>query len=258
MKYILIPILFLSCASQKSKPTHSDASISNESVTPSNQQSGTANSDASISSKPFTSSKNFVVPLSSEKWYSLEYSSIPENKVTFNSNGIHIQVRSSASPLIYSMSDHPLKIQKISIKGTLSSLLNISSPEKQGEKGLDDFNLRLGLVLLGKLRLSGYQRLFAAAWVKKLFTLAPKDQGIEHIYFLNGVLHPNLVNQTRAHPLSGYIHEHYAWLMDETGSFNYTHTLSHPKDVVALWISSDGDDTASDFDLQIENITLSQ
>ena len=198
------------------------------------------------------------IPFDSDKWHSLTYSSIAANTVTFSSDNISIKVNHSASPLIYPMTEKPLFIKEISIKGEVSQLVNIDPPEKQGEKNLDDFNLRLGLVLLGDKKPSLLEELFAPDWVKKMFELAPKDQGIEHIYFLNAVLSPSLVNKTRSHPLSEYIKEHYAWLMNKIGPFSYSHTFSKPKYTGALWIAVDGDDSQSNFILKIQEITITQ
>ena len=88
------------------------------------------------------------------------------------------------------MTDSPPSIQTLSIKGTVDQLVNIPSPEKQGEKNWDDFNLRLGLVLLGSHTLKWYQEVLAADWVKEMFKLAPEGQGIDRIYFLNAIIFP--------------------------------------------------------------------
>ncbi len=198
------------------------------------------------------------IPFDSNKWHSLKYSSIPANTVTFLPNSISIKVNRSASPLIYPMTEKPVLIKEISIKGEVNQLVNIKPPEQQGEKILDDFNLRLGLVLLGDKRLSWYEELLAPEWVKKMFNLASKDQGIEHIYFLSAVLSPTLLNKTRTHPLSEYIKEHYVWLMNKPGSFSYSHTFSKTKHTGALWIAVDGDGSQSEFTLKIQEISITQ
>ena len=198
------------------------------------------------------------IPFNSNKWHSLKYSSLPANTVTFLPHSISIDVHHSASPLIYPMTDNPLFIKEISIKGEVNQLVNIEPPEKQGEKNLDDFNLRLGLVLLGDKRLSWYEELLAPEWIKKMFNLAPKDQGIEHIYFLNAVLSPALLNRTRTHPLSEYIKEHYIWLMNTPGAFSYSHAFQKPKHTGGLWMAVDGDDSQSEFTLKIQEISITQ
>ena len=89
-----------------------------------------------------------------------------------------------------------------------------------------------------------------------MYDLAPKNQGIDHIYFLSAVLSPTLLNVQRTHPLSQYIKEHYVWLMNKPGDFSYSYHFQNPKQTVALWISSDGDDTQSEFNLAIKKISL--
>ena len=246
MKFLSMLLLLWLCFSCSSQP---DSHNTNQPLDPPPKE----NIQAPVTDN---SKRTFVVPFQSEKWHSLKYGSIPASEVLFNPDHINIKVRSSAAPLIYPMAHNPLSIKEVSIKGIVSSLLDISPAEKQGEKGFDDFNLRLGLVLLGKERLSWYQKAVAADWVKQMFALAPKDQGIDRIYFLNGVLSSNLINKKRTHPLSKYIEEHYVWLMNQKGSFDYTYIFDEPKKTGALWISADGDDTGSNFDLKIEGIEL--
>ena len=207
-----------------------------------------------ISPKKDSDALTLSVPLTADKWHSLKYNSIPHNVVSFDS-GMDITVRKSASPLIYKFVK-PIAVKKISIQGSIDQLISIPDATKQGESGFDDFNLRLGLVAIGSERLGWGQKLFVPEWVKKMFSLVPEDQGLDRIYFFNSVRSSSLLNKKRTHPLSKYIHEHYAWLMDKAGDFNYEHTLDSPKEVGALWVSSDGDDTGSNFVLKIKNINM--
>jgi len=203
-------------------------------------------------------SSTYPIFFDSNKWYSLEYRSIPANTVTFLPDHISIKVSNSASPLIYPMTENPASIKEISIKGEVSQLVNINPPEQQGDKKLDDFNLRLGLVLLGNKKPGWFEKLLAPEWVKKMFELAPKEQGIDYIHFLNAVLSPSLLNTTRTHPLSEYIKEHYVWLMNEIGLFSYSHAFLKPQHTGALWIAADGDNSQSEFILKIQQINVIQ
>lgn len=208
-----------------------------------------------IFANPFAQALN--IPLHKKgKWQILTYSSLPANKIDFSNQGLSIQVDGSASPLIYPLTSNPLKINKISVEGSIDKLLNIKSGGVQGEKGFDDFNLRFGLVLLGPNRLNWLQKKLAPSWVLKMFNLAPKNQGIDHIHFLNAVQSSSLLNHFRTHDLSDYIKERYAWLMNKPGSFSYTYKFDKPQFTGALWISVDGDDTKSSFNLKIQKITL--
>ena len=198
----------------------------------------------------------YPVPLQAERWHSLQFSSIPANEVAFADGGVVVTVRQSASPLIFPLTDNPLNVKAVSVSGAVDRLVNIAAAETQGAEGADDFNLKLGLVFLGERTLSWYQAAIAADWVKQMFDLAPKDQGIDHIFFLNAVLSPSLLDKRRDHPSTEYIKERNVWLLDRTGAFSYTHTLPEPKPTVALWLSVDGDDTGSEYTITIDEITL--
>ena len=223
----------------------------------------TACSDTpSPSDKPVvktSSSQNIEkqIPLRSKgDWYILKYDSLPANQVTFSDNGLSIKVDKSASPLIYPLTEDPVLIEKVSIVGHVDKLVSIKNPDQQGQKGFDDFNLRFGLVLLGSSRLNWLKRRLASKWIVEMHNLAPKNQGIDHIDFLNAVLSSNRLNSVRTHPLSEYFKERNVWLMDKPGAFSYSHTFSNPRHTIALWISVDGDDTKSSFTLNIKHIQL--
>lgn len=239
--FFCIPLFFTACASENS----TDAKSPNYTDSSETQNTSPAQS--------------ISVPISfdSNRWHALSYSSLPSHKISFSPNALLIDVKSSASPLIYPMTNDPKAVTGISIKGHVDRLVNIPDAKKQGEEGWDDFNLRVGLVLLGSNRLNWVQKGFAPDWVKKMFNLAPKEQGIKHIYFLNAVLSPALLNKQRSHPLEkDYLKEHYAWLMDKPGAFSYSQTFNQALLTGALWISVDGDDTKSSFKIKIQEIIL--
>lgn len=197
------------------------------------------------------------VPLQSKgQWQVLEYGKIPSNKVSFSSKGLTLNVDNSASPLVYPFAEEPVHVKEVQVEGTLDRLVSINPANKQGQKGFDDFNLRVGLVILGSKTISWAKKAFSPKWVRTLFNLAPKGQGIDHIYFINAVLAPELIGQSRDHPSTEYIKEENAWLMDKTGSFSYSYKLSKSLDVGALWISIDGDDTNSKFNITINKLNL--
>ena len=65
-----------------------------------------------------------------------------------------------------------------------------------------------------------------------------------------------LLGQRRQHPLSELIYERNAWVLDQVGPFDLQYELETPKDVVALWLSIDGDDSQSAFSLRINQLLL--
>ena len=260
--YILLLSIYLifngSCFSESTDKSpvanhkKTNSKVSNTTLNPTGKQA-TNESHITSSQKDVAS---VLVPFDSNQWHSLRYRSIPSNVVQFFKERILIKVKNSASPLIYPMTNQPLLLTGIAIEGKIDRLIHISTPQQQGKQGLDDFILRFGLVLMGHKRLNWFQRSIAPEWIIKMYDLAPKNQGIDHIYFLNAVQSPTLLNVKRTHPLSEYIKEHYVWLMNKSGEFSYSYRFPKPKQTAALWISSDGDDTQSEFNLEIKKISL--
>lgn len=199
-----------------------------------------------------------AIPLNtSNQWQVLKYNNLPSHKVVFTDSGLLVDVKSSASPLVY-----PLKsttpVNKIRVSGTIEK--KIIFKNLQGSKNNDDFALRIGLVVKGKQTLSFAKKLVAPSWVKSLFALAPKGTGVDHIYFLNAAQDENAHGKIRNHPLSKLIKENNKWLLkfDKNGiaKFDFSTELPSPKKTLAIWISIDGDDTKSNFKTKITNLKL--
>lgn len=200
--------------------------------------------------------KKIDIPVSSgENWQVLKYSSIPANEVSFGTEGLAISVDKSASPIIYPLAS-PLNIKSIRIAGTVSNLITMSDTATQGEKGNDDFVIRVGLVIKGDKKLNWFQKKIAPEWVNTLYALAPKSTGIDHILFLNATQHHNLVGARRVHPLTDLIKEQFVWSHSSNGEFLFEVDLPEAKDVLAIWLSSDGDDTSSTYNLTYRKIEV--
>ena len=208
-----------------------------------------------LSSHLARAAKQVPLELDAKQWQILEYSNIPANRVSQDKYGIRIDVQASASPLIY-IFDQPQSIQSISVSGTIGLLPMIPEGAQQGDRGADDFPFRLGLVLEGDRNLDLVQRLIASEWIKTLFRLAPEGSGIDHIRFLN-LSNPEPVGwQHRVHPDSkGLFIESIVGQADSNMDFNLNHTLDMPYNVLALWISSDGDDTGSSYSLTLNSVS---
>lgn len=187
-------------------------------------------------------------------WQLLEYDRLDANDVTFTREGMMVKVDQSASPIIYPLDD-PRTVTRVSVSGNLSNLLNLL-PNTQGQKSNDDFSLKVGLVVAGDKTLNPLQKLVSAKWIKRLFDLAPKGTGVEKIYFLNAVQEKNLLGQQRQHPLSDLIYENNVWLLDKTGDFTFSYSLEVPQQVIAVWLSIDGDDTRSKYTITIKSLVL--
>lgn len=190
--------------------------------------------------------------LESSKWTSLTFSKIPSNEVAFDMKGLNIKVNKSAGPLIYKL------------ESSQNNYGFILSAEINGIKKLEitpfdeDSILRLGFVTSGEQTLSGLKKMFAPAWVKKLFSLAPPNKGINKIFFYNVTNRPDLLNKSRVSPQSDLIHEKIVSLVQLEGLFKMDIKFDTPLNVVALWLSVDGDDSKSQYEVMIKSINLRQ
>ena len=197
------------------------------------------------------------IPLTLEgNWRALSYRNIPANTFSQNGNGIRIDVNASASPLIFAF-DQPQAIQQISVSGTMRDLPTIPGDLQQGDDGADDFPFRIGLVLEGDKTLNYAQKLIAPKWVKTLYDLAPSGTGVDHVLFLN-LANPESVDwQMRDHPASkGLFKEKIVQHVEPNTDFEMRFTLPENTKVLALWISSDGDDTLSTYSLDLASISV--
>ena len=196
-------------------------------------------------------------PLSDPKgWQLLSYSSLPPNQVNIDNQEMVIRVNGSASPVIYPFK-RPLSIDEISFNIQIEGKLTNTTGQRQGEKGSDDFLFRLGVVYEGEQRLSYFQRAIAADWVKTLFGLAPDGAGVDHIAFYNVYSDERLAGQERVHPASDLLKEYFVVKVEEGDGKQPLVIRPDPgKKIVALWISSDGDDTGSAFEVQLSDFEV--
>jgi hypothetical protein len=198
----------------------------------------------------------FDVPIADlDKWLALSFSRIPANSVSIADGRLHISVDRSASPLVYKL-DEPVRITGVTVTASWTGALRIPEGATQGDDGADDFVLKLGIVEAGDRTLNWLQRRIAADWVRQLFRLAPEGTGVGRINFLSTTQTQSLVDSSRTHPLNDLLHETRIVYLEEQGDFEMTRYFDAPVETLGLWISSDGDDTGSSFDLYIERITL--
>jgi hypothetical protein len=195
-----------------------------------------------------------IVPLqSTDGWKILSFKKIAAHTVQFSDAGLSVRVKNSAAPLIYKFNENKL-VSEIIVKGRYTGLLKFSG--LQGEKKNDDFALRIGLVVRGDKKLNFMQRAIAPQWVLELHKLAPKDEGIDRIEFFVAANNKQLLGKKRQHPLSDLLIENFVWLLDKNGDFQFSYKLEKPIDAAALWLAIDGDDTKSEFSLEISSLQL--
>ena len=190
-----------------------------------------------------------------ENWVQQFYSSIPKNEVDFSEHGMLVKVKNSASPIIFPFKEKA-RIEGFKISGEFMGLPKLADPSKQGDKGFDDFPLRIGFVVSGTNKLSGFQELVAKDWVRRLFSLAPEGEGVDKILFFNITQNVHRVGTKRLHPMSELIHETFIDSVTKKGHYNYSYTFKVPITVLAIWISIDGDDTKSTFDVLINSLEV--
>jgi hypothetical protein len=195
---------------------------------------------------------SFLIPLqSATDWKELKFRSIPANKVHYSDSGLKVEVDSSASPLVFAFKEFK-KVNGFQIDVQVQGELKTS-----GEKFEEDSYLRFGLVAEGKQRPSSLKLLFAPEWIKTLFSLAPKDKGLDKIYFFNITARKNLLGQKRIHPKSDLMsEENIAFLDKEKRTEQFKKAFSEPLSVAGLWISVDGDDTKSKFTTVLKKIEI--
>lgn len=184
----------------------------------------------------------------------LSFSSIEPNQYTFTDEALKISVDGSASPLIYPI-DAPQKFQKLQFTAKKTGALNLKT-SRQGSAENDDFSLKIGLVFDGDKTLNFFQRAVAASWITTLHDLAPVGTGISKIHFYSIYQDESLANTSRQHPLSDLLYEEYVGRPDEAGNIKVAIDIEEDKKVLAVWISADGDDTQSKYQVELTSLSL--
>ena len=193
-------------------------------------------------------------------WQIEKFSHIKPNLVSASQNGLTITVNRSASPLSYKLAA-PMPITGFQISGEFKGLPHFSDVSKQGQRGFDDYALRVGFVVPGSKRLSGLKKFFAAAWVKHLYRELPAGAGLDHVQFFDVTQNPDQIGHEHVSPSSNLIREKVFADVKAPGPFIYKYKLSAPLTAAAVWISVDGDDTKSNYtvtirDLKIDSATI--
>jgi len=198
-----------------------------------------------------------TIPLApSSQWIDLKFSSIPKNKVTFTKSKLHIQVNKSASPLIYKF-DKLTNIKGFKIIGQQKGEpFRIPASAMQGKEGYDDFVIRLGLVVKGKRTLGWLEKKLAPEWVKTLFSLAPKGVGVKSLQFYSMGSQKKIEGSKLTLDKKNRVTDEILGTVDKNGKFVLEKSFPKSKEVLALWLSTDGDDTGSKFNLEITSVEI--
>jgi len=197
------------------------------------------------------------IPLDPARWQKLNYSGISQNSTQVTDTRITIDVDSSASPLIYPFA-RPEPATSLDIVARITGVLKLQPGVVQGEPGNDDFRLWIGVAYAGDNRLSLLERLVAPEWIRHLFKLAPDNGGISRIEFYTTYTDQRLAGTSRIHPAIELCEQQFILNVGDDGSINQRITLPTDQPVVALWINSDGDDSKSQFRVEIERLRLNR
>ncbi|MFZ9002342.1 MAG: hypothetical protein ACO20H_13630 [Bacteriovoracaceae bacterium] len=177
---------------------------------------------------------------------------IKPNDIKINGGELEINVNGSSSALVYKF-DRPKVIYKIRIQAEITGPINYQN-KQPGEKGADDFPLRVGLIEKGDTKLNFFQRAIAADWVVKLNDLGKSHGGFNKIHSFVFYIQKPAYNE-RFHPLSDYFFETIA-LGFNSGVLDGEFSLKKEIESIGIWISADGDDTQSSFKIKIKELKL--
>ena len=194
------------------------------------------------------------ISLDSADWNLLSYRSIPSHTISNSDGALKIAVKRSASPLVTMFPGKPSG-RILEIEAKINGQLDLAKTP-QGEKGADDFRLRVGLIFAGEAVIDPFQLSLAPPWIKKLSSLLPEGTGISHVQFWNTYLDPNLANLQRNHPTSELWREHFILKVEQDGRIRQQVEIEETAELLGVWISTDGDDTGSCFDVRIEKLRI--
>lgn len=192
-----------------------------------------------------------IIPLDASEWTMLKYNKIPSHQISNQQQSLVIKIDKSASPIVQKLKS-PFEVSKFQVDLEIVGGLNPSDDGKFPEDSL----FRMGLVAKGDKKLGWWQRKIAADWVLKLFDLASKEEGLDKIYFFNLDSTASNVGKKRTHPSSDLIHEEIIQSFDGKSPHISFLASFPPITTLALWLSTDGDQTGSSFEVKIKRITL--
>lgn len=197
-----------------------------------------------------------VIPFQGgQGWQHLKYRNIPQNRVQFDKETLKVEVQKSASPLFFGFSEIKM-VTGFQVKGVRSPKLRLSDPQQQGNGDNDDFALRFGLVVSGTNRLTMMQRAFAPDWIVQIEKSLPKSIGVGGIEFFNVAESSVAFGKKRVNSATKNIYETNLVVPNEMGNFILHKKLAEALNVVGIFLSFDGDNSKSDFKIEISNLEI--
>jgi len=187
-------------------------------------------------------------------WRHENYSGMKKNELAFTPEALVIRVDSSSSPLLRALPS-TTKVKKLEVEATADALPHLDATKPEGEKGNDDYVLRVGLITEGDYRPSWAERIFAPRWILNLLELTPDNAGLGKIHFFN-------VSQrdggTEPHANGARMENRTVKKVSAPGDLSFTTTIDPALPVAAVWLHADGDDTKSKFSVTIKKVALTE
>jgi len=192
----------------------------------------------------------YEVKFIENEWKVLSFDNIKTHKINFLIDRLEVVVSKSAAPLIYKF-EKPLNVKKVELQTRIQGYINFDG--KEGDKNVDDAYLRVGLIIKGNKTLNFFQRAVAPRWVKALYEVGQGDDGVDKILFLTSFERSELFHTSRSHDNQSYYEEIFAFKRSGN-TINGIFDLPESVKIIGLWLSSDGDDTLSQFSINIKSL----
>lgn len=199
----------------------------------------------------------------------LKYDKIKPNTVSFNQKPfctealtppqcqtsgediqVEIKVESSASPLFYKLNQ---KVSQINVSGQVQVTAPVATKK-------DDAYFQLGLIYQGEFKPNFLTKNFLPDWLNAVVSIDP-TKGIGDIFFYEASVDKINLNKTTNSKGVNLIFKtatHIKWQdprNKKLGRFNFT-IQPQDKNLLGLWLRSDGDDSKATFTTTIQQITI--
>jgi hypothetical protein len=194
-----------------------------------------------------------VFPLQSDaEQHHVVFNGLPPTVYDISDGVLHAKVDHSASFMLVPF-DHVLPVRSVAWEWQGTGGPGLTSTQHEESKSGDDAQLRIGLVIQGE-EPSNFQFLLPV-WIKQVRTYLKPETTNAMLLLISGGQHGD--GQTWLSPYSDTI-THMA--VDSTpgpGGWNTSSvTLAETRNVIAVWLMADGDDTGSKFETRLRSLQL--
>lgn len=200
-----------------------------------------------------------LIPLTdSTGWQDLKFSRTSANKARYAKDGMRVEVNESASPLIYPLGK-VIRVKAVRAQFEIDGQIHNEKDDMLGpDKFPNDAYFRVGLVIPGQRRLTWFEKMTAPAWIKKLFSLAPAETGIDHVAFFNIAAAPATIGAKREMKQAQRLIREQIIAIREPDQKKIVVDFALPEviEAAAVWLSIDGDQTKSKFTAWVQSLEL--